>query len=355
METAPVWRSGPPDAMDLREVMTGDLLSKARAGDAEAFTALTSPHRGELQVHCYRMLGSFHDAEDVLQETLLAAWQGLERFDGRASLRTWLYKIATNRCLNALRAGKRRPAKALDVPGVKMPDPTRFGEVTWLEPFPDARLEGALDVPLGPEVRYEQTESISLTFVTALQVLPHRQLAVLILCDILGFQASEVSEMLDSTLDSVNSALKRARANLEQRRPANRDRRPPPASGSPSEDALVTKFVRAWQSADVDAIVALLTDDVFVSMPPTPHEYEGRELALQFCANLFRAGRRHDLVPTRANGQPAFGAYLRTASGVSQGSGVYVLTFSGDRIAAMTRFEPGVLEYFGLPQSLPSR
>jgi len=334
--------------------MTDDLASKARGGNAEAFQLLTAPHHRELQVHCYRMLGSFHDAEDVLQETLLAAWQGFERFEGRASLRTWLYKIATNRCLNVRRAASRRPAKAPDVPGVTMPEPTRFGEVTWLEPFPDAVLPGAFEVPLGPGARYEQLEAISLSFVTALQVLPPRQLAVLVLCDILGFGASEVAEMLESTVDSVNSALKRSRTNLRKRKRPTDDRRAPPAVGSPAEDAVTARFVHAWESADVDALVALLTDDVFISMPPIPHEYEGRDLAIRFCANIFRAGRRFDLVPTRANGQPAFGAYLRTPSG-SQGVGVYVLALSGDQICAMTRFEPSVLEGFGLPPSLPSR
>lgn len=301
------------------------------------------------------MLGSLQDAEDVLQEALLAAWQGFGRFEGRASLQTWLYKIATNRCLNARRAARRRPARAYDVPGVQPPEPTRLGEVTWLEPFPDALLEGAIEVPLGPEVRYAQTESISLTFVTALQVLPHRQLAVLILCDILGFEASEVAEMLDSTVDSVNSVLKRARANLQRRLPPTGVRQPPPTPSSPSEDAIAAKFVRAWESADVDAVVALLTDDVFISMPPILNEYEGRDLAARFCASIFRAGRRFDLVPTRANGQPAFAAYLRDPSGSRHGVGLYVLTLTGDRICAMTRFEGSVLPWFGLPPSLPSR
>jgi RNA polymerase sigma-70 factor (ECF subfamily) len=283
------------------------------------------------------------------------AWQGFGRFEGRASLRTWLYKIATNRCLNARRAASRRPAKEWDVPGVSPPEPTRLGEVAWLEPFPDALLEGAIDVPPGPEVRYEQTESICLTFVTALQVLPHRQLAVLILCDILGFDANEVAEMLDSTVDSVSSALKRARANLQSRRPPAGNRQAPPASGSPSEDAIAAKFARAWESTDVDGLVALLTDDVFISMPPIPFEYEGRDLVAGFCASIFRAGRRFDLVPTRANGQPAFGAYLRAASGIRPGVGLFVLTLTGDRICAMTRFEHTVLGWFGLPPSLPSR
>ncbi len=291
--------------------VTAGLISKARAGDNDAFRELTEPHRRELQVHCYRMLGSFQDAEDVLQETLLAAWQGLEGFEGRASLRTWLYRIATNRCLNARRSASRRPAKEWDVPGVVPPEPTRLGEVVWLEPLPDSVFEGVIDVPIGPEARYEQTESISLAFVTALQVLPPRQLAVLILRDVLGFHADEVAGMLDATVESVNSALKRARASLQRRRTPSADREPPPASGSPSEDAIVAKFVSAYESADLDALVALLTDDVFISMPPMPFEYEGRDLVARFFAGLFGAGRRFELVRTRANGQPAFGAYLR--------------------------------------------
>ena len=262
-------------------------------------------------MHCYRMLGSFQDAEDALQDTLLTAWQGLGGFEGRASLRTWLYRIATNRCLNARRSASRRRAKEWDVPEVEPPEPTRLGEVVWLEPFPDALLEGAIDAPLGPEARYEQTESISLAFVTALQVLPPRQLAVLVLRDVLGFHANEVADMLDTTVESVNSALKRARASLQRRLPPTAYRRPPPASDSLAEDAIVTRFVRAYESADVDALVALLTDDVFISMPPMPFEYEGRDVVARFFASIFRAGRRFDLVPTRANGQPAFGAYLR--------------------------------------------
>jgi RNA polymerase sigma-70 factor (ECF subfamily) len=336
-------------------VSTDDLLARARAGDGDAFRELTDPHRAELQLHCYRMLGSFQDGEDALQDSLLAAWRALGEFEGRASIRTWLYRIATNRCLNARRAASRRPAKEWDVPKVEPPDPTRLGEVVWLEPFPDALLEDALDVPLGPEARYEQTESISLAFVTALQVLPPRQLAVLVLRDVLGFHANEVADMLDTTVDSANSALKRARATLERRRPPSAGREPPPASDSPSENAIVAKFVRAYESADLDALVALLTDDVFVSMPPMPFEYEGRDAVARFCASIFRSGRRFELVPTRANGQPAFGAYLRAPTGISHGVGLFVLTLSGDRISAMTRFENTVLPRFGLPRSLPGR
>ena len=333
--------------------MTSELLVRAQAGDRDAFAELVEPHRGELQVHCYRMLGSFQDAEDALQDTLLSAWQGLGGFEERASLRTWLYRIATNRCLNARRSASRRPATEWDVPNVEPPEPTRLGEVVWLEPFPDALLEGAVGVTLGPEARYQQTESISLAFITALQVLPPRQLAVLILRDVLGFHAKEVAEMLDSTVESVNSALKRARASLQRRRLPTGE--PPPASESPSEEALVAKFVRAYQSADLDALVALLTEDVSISMPPMPFEYEGRDAVARFCASIFGAGRRFDLVPTRANGQPAFGAYLRTPTGIGHGIGLLVLTLRGDRICAMTRFENSVLPWFGLPRSLPGR
>ena len=212
----------------MRDV-AADLLSRARAGDPGAFGELTEPYARELQVHCYRMLGSFQDAEDALQETLLAAWQGLARFEGRSSLRTWLYRVATNRCLDARRSASRRPAKEWDVPGVEPPEPTRLGEVVWLEPYPDALLEGATNVPLGPEARYAQAESISLAFVTALQVLPPRQLAVVLLRDVLGFHVDEVAEVLESSAGSVNSALKRARATLERRVSATGDRGSPPA------------------------------------------------------------------------------------------------------------------------------
>jgi RNA polymerase sigma-70 factor (TIGR02960 family) len=330
------------------------LLERARAGDGAAFRELTEPHHRELQVHCYRMLGSFQDAEDALQDTLLSAWLGLEGFAGRASLRTWLYRIATNRCLNARRSASRRTAKQWDVPHVVPPEPSRLGEVVWLEPFPDTGWEGVLGSSLGPEVRYEETEAISLAFVTALQVLPPRQVAVLLLRDVLGLRAHEVAEMLDSTVDSVESALKRARAGLERRRTTSTMHDPAPSAPA-VDDALVAEFVRAYEAADLDTVVALLTDDVFVSMPPMPFEYEGREAVARFCESLFAAGRRFDLVPTRANGQPAFGAYLRGADDVAHGVGLLVLTVSGGRICALTRFENTVLPWFGLPRSLPRR
>ncbi len=331
-------------------MVTTDLVTRARAGDSDAFRELTEPHHRELQVHCYRMLGSLQDAEDVLQETLLASWQGLDGFEGRASIRTWLYRIATNRCLNARRSASRRAAKEWNMPAVEPPEPTGCGEIPWLEPYPDSLLEGAIDVPLGPEARYAQTEAMSLAFVTALQVLPPRQLAVLILRDVLGFHASEVADMLDTTTDSVNSALKRARAGLQS---SANERERAPAPDSPSEQALVTEFVRAYESGDVDALVALLTNDIFVSMPPIPLEYRGLDVVTRLFAGIFGSGRRVDLVPTRANGQPAFGAYLRAGTGIRHGSGLFVLTLTGDRICAFTRFDSSVLPWFGLPQSLP--
>lgn len=331
---------------------TADLITRARAGDGDAFRELTEPYRRELQVHCYRMLGSFQDAEDALQDTLLSAWQGMRAFKGRASIRTWLYRIATNRCLDTLRSASRRPAVPWDIPEVEPPAPTRLGEVVWLEPFPDSLLEGA-DGPLGPAARYEQAETISLAFVTALQVLPPRQLTVLILRDVLGYHADEVADMLDTTVESVTSALKRARVGLRRRLPPAGDREPPPAPGSPAEQALVAKFVRAYASADIDALIALLTDDIYVSMPPIPLEYQGRADVARFYATILRRDWTYDFVPTRANGQPALGTYLRTPTGARPGIGLAVLTLSGDRISAITRFDTSVLPSFGLPRSLP--
>ncbi len=311
-----------------------DLITRARAGDGEAFRELIAPHRRELQVHCYRMLGSVHDAEDALQDALLAAWHGFAGFEGRASLRTWLYRIATNRCLNARRAAARRPAPGWDGAGIEPPQGADRNEITWLEPFPDT---------LDPQDRYERTEAISLAFVTALQALPPRQVAVLVLRDVLGFPAAEVATMLDSTVDSVTSALKRARSGLAGVRP----------HAEPSQDAIVTRFVRAYESADIEGVVALLTDDVFMAMPPLPLEYHGRTAVAEFLARIFASGRR-SLIPARANGQPAFAIYAETPTGLRHGTGMLVLTFTGGRISALTRFESSVFPSFGLPPSLPA-
>ncbi|RZS44939.1 RNA polymerase sigma-70 factor (ECF subfamily) [Herbihabitans rhizosphaerae] len=325
-------------------------LTRARAGDGDAFAELTEPYRGELRLHCYRMLGSIHDAEDALQDTLLSAWQGLGGFEGRSSIRTWLYRVATNRCLNMLRSTSRRPAKEWDMSGADLPEPTRLGEVTWLEPYPDALLEG---LAATPEARYEQTEAVSLAFITALQLLPARQRAVLVLREVLGFHATEVADMLEVTVDSVTSALKRARATLKRHRPRVDDGAP--TLDSATERARVDQFVRAYTSGDVDALVALLTEDVRLSMPPLPLEYEGTDAVGRF----FRAvvdNRPGDFVATRANGQPAVGIYrCRPSGGPPHGTSLFVLTLTGDRISGITRFDTSAFAWFGFPRSLPER
>jgi RNA polymerase sigma-70 factor (TIGR02960 family) len=336
-------------------VVTTDLIGQARAGDADAFRELIDPYRRELQVHCYRILGSAHDAEDALQEALLAAWQGLSGFEGRASIRTWLYQVATSRCLNALRSASRRPQMDWPPPGLVPPEPTRLGEVTWLEPYPDVLLEGLADSAPGPEARYEATEAISLAFVTALQLLPPRQRAVLILRDVLGFRASEAAGILQTSEESVTSALKRARATLQrQLAPAER-RDPPPPPDSAAERELVAQLTRAYDEGDVDGVVALLTDDVLLTMPPVPLEYQGREPTARFLTVVaFRQGRTYRLVATRANGQPAFGIYVRDPhTGIVRAMGLQVLTLAGDRICGITRFDNSVLARFGLPRTLP--
>jgi RNA polymerase sigma-70 factor (TIGR02960 family) len=313
--------------------VTADLIDRARGGDGDAFRELVTPYEGELRLHCYRMLGSLHDAEDTLQEVLLAAWQGLGGFEGRASVRTWLYRVATTRCLNARRSAARR-APAAPPPGVTPPEPTRRAEVTWLEPYPDALLAGLADAAPGPEARYEAREAISLAFITAVQLLPPRQRAVLLLRDVLGFPAREAAGILGVTEESVTSALKRARAAL--RAPGQAA----PVPGSPAERSLAERLTAAYQSGDVDAIVALFADDAWLRMPPMPLEYQGRELIGRFLrAVAFRDGRTYRLVPARVNGQPAFEAYL---PGAGDPNDLLVLTMAGSpaAVSAMTRFRP---------------
>jgi RNA polymerase sigma-70 factor, ECF subfamily len=330
--------------------VTAALLDLARAGDGEAFRQLVGPYQRELQVHCYRMLGSVQDAEDAMQDALLAAWQGLGGFGGRASIRTWLYRVVTTRCLNARRSARRRRG-LMALPGPQPPQPTRLGEVTWLEPCPDDLLEGLADAGPGPEARYETHEAISLAFITAVQLLPPRQRAVLLLRDVLGFAAGEAARILGCTEESVTSALKRARAAMRDRLPHGAE--PAPVPGSASEKQLIDWLTRAYQAGDVDGIIALFTDDAWLTMPPAPLEYQGRDLITRFLAAIsFRDGRTYRLVPTRANGQLAFGAYLReTRPDAAQANSLLVLTLTGSRIQAMTRFEGRMLARFGLPPS----
>ena len=314
-----------------------ELLTRARAGDDVAFEELVHSHRGELQAHCYRILGSVADAEDAFQESLTAAWKGLAGFEGRASFRTWLYRIATHRCLNMVRATRRSR------------EPTRLGEVLWLEPYPDALLAEVPDPKAGPEARYEQRETISLAFIAALQLLPARQRAALILTDVLDFSAREVADMLATTEHAIYGAVKRARATLARQLP---NAEPPPLPNSPDEQQVLGRLVRAWEECDTDALVALLTEDVWLRMPPRPGEYQGKEpVERWFATAVFREDRRFRLVPTRANGQPAFGLYsLNPSSSEAQGTGLVVATLAGSRVSAIALFESGELARFGLPQ-----
>jgi RNA polymerase sigma-70 factor (TIGR02960 family) len=333
-------------------VVSTELIDRARYGDETAFQELVGPYQRELQVHCYRILGSVADAEDALQETLVTAWRSLRQFEGRASVRTWMYRIATTRCLNILRSASRRPAMTLPQ-GVEPPEPSRLGEVVWLEPYPDLLLEELPDASAGPEARYEAREAMSVAFVTALQLLPPRQRATLILRDVLDFPASEVAAMLDTTEQSVTSALKRARATLTRELPSA-DQEPPPPPNSPAERELVARLVAAFEAADVDGIVALMTQDAWMRMPPVPLEYQGRELIGEFFATVaFRQGRRYRLVPTRANGQPAFAVYLHDpVNDVARAFGLMVATLAGDRISVITRFDNSAMTHFGLPRIL---
>jgi RNA polymerase sigma-70 factor, ECF subfamily len=334
------------------------VLARARAGDGEAFRELTDPHRHELQLHCYRILGSVQDAEDTLQETLLAAWRGLDRFEERASIRSWLYKIATNRCLNALRDTGRRPAAAARYQwSAPPPEPTRRTEPLWLQPYPDALLDDLPDTAPGPEARYETKEAVALAFVAGLQRLPPRQRAVLVLRDVLGYPAAQAADMLQASEVSVNSALQRARATLAAQVPsAGRDTAPAPRSAR--ERKLTGRFTDAFEAADTDRLVTLLTDDALLTMPPEPLEYQGHAAIAEFFQTRAWWGTRTRvarLVPTRANNQPAFGYYRADPhEPVARPHSLVVLTLAGDKICAITRFgDDNLFPHFGLPPTLP--
>jgi RNA polymerase sigma-70 factor, ECF subfamily len=330
----------------------GQLLGRARAGDGDAFANLVEPYRRELHVHCYRILGSVQDAEDVLQETMMAAWRGLDGFEGRASLRAWLYRIATNKCLNHVRGNRSR---FQFMPEVPFPEPTRTVEPIWLQPYPDHLLGDIPDAAPGPEARYEARESVSLAFVAALQHLTPGQRAALVLRDVMGFSAAETAGFLDTTVDSVNGSLKRARATMAEHLPPGEQERAP-LPGSARERQIAASFADAFQRGDVSDIVTLLTEDAWLRMPPLPLEYQGRATAGHFLSvTSFRGGRRYRLIATRANGQPAFGTYLLDSrTGVYRAHGLIVLTLAGDSISVITAFrDTSVLPHFGLPRTLP--
>jgi RNA polymerase sigma-70 factor, ECF subfamily len=315
------------------------LLEAARAGDEQAFERLLEPHRGALRVHCYRLLGSLHDADDALQETSLRAWRGLRGFEPRGPFRAWLYRIATNACLRAIERRARTPETL---------DPDEAEIARYLQPYPD-RL-------LAPDLAVEERESVGLAFVSVMQLLPPRQRAVLVLRDVLGWSAQEVADLLEDSLASVNSALQRARAKLERERAAGRLARDHAPASPESEARIVRRFLAAWEAVDVDGIVELLTDDAVMTMPPERMRLAGTEAIGEFFRTVPADGalERIRLLPTRANRQPAVAAYLEDGSGVFQAYGVMVFALAGESLASITGFAgyPELFPELGLPLAL---
>jgi RNA polymerase sigma-70 factor, ECF subfamily len=313
------------------------LLAAARAGDEHAFAQLTSPYRRELQVHCYRMLGSLHDAEDLVQETMLRAWRRLAAFEGRTSLRRWLYRIATNACLNAL---EREPRVVL-FPTADEADPPALARVSWLEPYPDSLLPEA--AATDPQARLDLRESVAFAFLAAIQNLPPRQRAMLLLFDVLGWSSAEIAELLETSVAAVNSGLQRARATL--------DARPPPRPTEREEEVLVERFVAAWERVDIDGLVELLREDAVLAMPPEPVWFAGRESVGEFFATVPAEGdlTRIKLVPTRANLRPAVAAYFD-----GNAYGIMVFELAGGRISEIVGFADAskIYDRFGLPERL---
>ena len=330
-----------------------ELLASARQGDEDAFGRIVARYRAELHAHCYRMLGSFPDAEDALQEALLRAWRGLPRFEGRSSFRSWLYRIATNACLKAI---ERRPTRVLPIDYGPASDPhdgvaEPLVESVWVDPYPDEKL-GLEDGFAGPDARYEQRESVELAFIAALQHLPARQRAVLILRDVLGFSGGEVADVLETTAASVYSALQRAHKTVDERLPEQSQQATLRSLGEAALRDVVDGYVDAWERGDVDAVVAMLTEDAMIAMPPVPTWYAGREVVGSFLASKpLASGLRWRLVPARANGQLAFGHYLWDGDqGAFMAHSVNVLGLRGAQVAEIMAFlDPEALARFGLP------
>jgi RNA polymerase sigma-70 factor, ECF subfamily len=326
----------------------------------QAFERLAEPFRRELKLHCYRMVGSMHEAEDLVQETYLRAWRGFNRFDGRGSFRAWLYRIATNACLDALASRKNLQRLLPDqraAAATEMPDGAPATDIAWLEPYPDQYLEGIADDAPNPEARYASREAVQLAFVAVIQQLPPRQRAVLLLCDVLGWSAVETATLLGGSTASVNSALQRARDTLAKRYPDGR----PPAAPPPDEaqQRLIRRYVQAWEGMDLDGFMALLKEDATYTMPPLPQWYAGRDAIHAFFGKVWKAYGGFHLQPTGANRQPAFAAYCRTAAGGPWSAhSIHVLALDRDRIAALTFFVkpdgPRLFDSFGFPLTLPA-
>jgi len=332
-----------------------ELLQAARGGDQDAFRRLVEPHRAELHAHCYRMLGSLHDADDALQDALLRAWRGLPRFEGRSAVRSWLYRIATNACLDAI---ARRPKRVLPIdygpPSSPQVDPGEpLVESVWVEPYPDETM-GLTDGYAAPDARYEQREAVELAFVAALQHLPGTQRAVLILREVLGFSAREVAESLDTTVASVNSALQRARKTVDDRLPEQSQQETLRSLGEEQVRALVEAYVEAWERGDVDALLELLAEDAVFSMPPWPVWWRGRETIAGFAPTAAEFCAESRTVPARANGQPAVAYYhLDAETGRWKPAAIDVITLEGPAIKEITAFVgPEVFERFDLPPEL---
>jgi RNA polymerase sigma-70 factor (ECF subfamily) len=326
-----------------------------RHGDHRLFGQLVEPYRAELQLHCYRMMGSAQDAEDMVQETLLRAWRYLESFQGRGSLRAWLYRIATNACLDTLGRHAHRTLPGVTYPPAAPHDPILPPpkDADWIGPFPDAILPD--EVP-GPEAQYNTRESVRLAFMVALHALPSRQRAVLLLRDVLGWRARETAQQLEMTIAAVNSALHRARTTLRERyHPIDWGELVEPPADAATE-ARLERYVRAWETADVEGLVALLAEEATFSMPPSPSWYQGRIAIHQLLAHaiMIHGAGQWRLIPTAANAQPAFGLYERGAGGTGYHPfALQVLTFDGPALSEITNFvEPALLPVFGLPAEL---